>query len=490
MNDPARPPVSTRGKLLRGGLDLLMGHGVAQLMGLARNFLVARMLTPDQFGIASTFVVTIAIIEACSSIGLDKYMVQNKRGDDVALQRLIHTLAAVRGLITGAIIFVLAQPIADLFGIPHVVNSFRVLALVPIIRGLWHSDIKRLQRGLSFQAEAMASVAAQAGGLVVAVGLAYVLRDYTAMLWGVIAYVSCYVGCTHLLAERRYGFAYDPVEARKVMAFGWPLTLNGLVIVGAMQGDRVVVGANLGMAQLGLYSAVTTLLNAVVGVSGAVISGVALPWLSAVQADRAAFARRHEILGVGFALAMVAIYAPFALLGADVVGLIFGAVYQPDPELMAALGLTAALRFLRVWHATAGLALSQTKSILVGNLVRPVGLLFALGLVWGGHGLSAIALAIAAGEGLGFVATVLWLDRAAGLAAAPVLRIAGPGLGLLLGLAAWTAWGEIGLAVRLGLALAALGLAAALPLVSVEGRRLYALIFDALRRRLVRRGRS
>jgi O-antigen/teichoic acid export membrane protein len=398
------------GRLLRGAAQLAMGHGAAQLLGLARNFAVARLLGPEDFGVAATFAATIAIVEATTDVGLDKYLVQTARGEDAALQRTIHGLAAARGLVTALAVFLLADPIASLFGAPETADGFRWLALAPLMRGFAHTDVKRLQRGLSFKREAAVMAAAQAAALAVAVGLALALHSWWAMLWGVLAHAAVQTAMTHRLAERPYRLGLAPAELQGALAFGWPLTLNGLILVLAAQGDRMVVGAALGMAELGVYAAVVILTTAIVSTAMQVIAGATLPWLSAVQSDRTALLARHRSLGAGWALTGAVLFPALILLGDDTVALVFGAAFRPPPGLVAAVALAALMRMLRGWPSGTALALGDARIVLIGNAIRPVGLLLAWVAAELGFSATAVALAMALGEAAALAATVWRLD--------------------------------------------------------------------------------
>jgi O-antigen/teichoic acid export membrane protein len=209
------------------------------------------------------------------------------------------------------------------------------------------------------------------------------------MLWGVLAHALTQVAMTHALAERPYRLGLARDELRGALAFGWPLTLNGVLLALAAQGDRIVVAAALGMAELGVYAAATILTTAIVGTAMQVVSGAALPWLSAAQADRPAFLARHVAMGAAWALVGALTFPGLMLLGDDLVALVFGEPFRPAPMLMATVALAAALRMLRGWSSGAAMALGDTRAILLGNAVRPCGLAAAglaaalgLGVVW------------------------------------------------------------------------------------------------------------
>ena len=47
--------------------------------------------------------------------------------------------------------------------------------------------------------------------------------------------------------------------ARRLLTFGWPLLVNGLLMFGIVQGDRLIIGTAYSVYDLGIYSVALTL---------------------------------------------------------------------------------------------------------------------------------------------------------------------------------------------------------------------------------------
>src|ERR1041385_4206044 len=147
---PPPPRPSLRRQLLRGGSVLTISEGIAFILKFLRSIVVARILSPPDFGIAATFVITMQFLEMLSDLGADKLLVQCKEEESRRLQQLSQLMTMVRGVLIGLLILALAGPIAHLFRTPDAVGAYRWLALVPVIRGLTHQDLIRMQRELRF----------------------------------------------------------------------------------------------------------------------------------------------------------------------------------------------------------------------------------------------------------------------------------------------------------------------------------------------------
>ena len=136
--------------MLRSALLILSGNAFASLLQLARNLIVARMISVADYGIAATFVVAVAVVEMASALGLQHQIVQAKEGDDTNFQAALQGFQVLRGLLSGLAFFAIAAPMANFMGIPEVTWAYRLLALVPVLNAFVHFDIYRLNRQMVF----------------------------------------------------------------------------------------------------------------------------------------------------------------------------------------------------------------------------------------------------------------------------------------------------------------------------------------------------
>ena len=188
--------------MFKSGLLLSTGNILAALLGLVRNVVIARLLSVDDFGIASTFAITMALIEMASNIALNRLIIQSKDGDNPILQSTLHTIQFGRGIFGGIILFLIAHPLALLFGIPEVAWAYQVLAIVPFLRGLAHLDMFRMQREMLFKPMITVELAAQGVATLAAIPLALWLGDYSAMLFAILLQQFVYLVVSHLVAEQ------------------------------------------------------------------------------------------------------------------------------------------------------------------------------------------------------------------------------------------------------------------------------------------------
>ena len=387
-----------RKKIIGGAIEISGGQGLSLFLSFVRNLFIARMLGPEQFGIGMTFAVTISFLEMAADLSFEKFIVQDKQGDDPRLEATTHAFMLMRGILIVLVLLVLANTIARAFGVPDVAWGFQVLALAPLCRGLTHLSVIRVQRQLRYRPQVATQLAGDVCGLLVGVALAWWLGDYRAMLYAIIARHAVYAVSSHFLGEGRYRVGLEGEIARRAWRFGWPLMVTGLVVFVASQGDRVLVVRAFGLESLGIYG-VATLATQLPGMFVLKVVGyIGLPLLSAKQDDRTAFYDQCKMIGAVVTLFTVSISILLFATLTPLIPVVFGSEFNVSRALVNWLIVGLALRIFRAWPTVVTLALADTKTSMFGNFLRTAGIAFALIAILLGGDIVSVVRALVVGE--------------------------------------------------------------------------------------------
>jgi O-antigen/teichoic acid export membrane protein len=161
--------------LLKTFALIISGNAVASLLTLLRNLLVANLISVEDYGIAVTFAIVLALVEVVSSFGLQLLIVQSHR-DDQKWQDALQGFHFLRAFVSAAVLFFGAGPIANFLGVPEVTWAYQVLALAPLMTGLVSLDIYRLQRKMRYLPEMTALALPAAISLAATVPLAWLVQ--------------------------------------------------------------------------------------------------------------------------------------------------------------------------------------------------------------------------------------------------------------------------------------------------------------------------
>jgi O-antigen/teichoic acid export membrane protein len=385
-------------KRLFGGLLLTAGSVATALGSFLRNIIIARLISVEDFGIAATFALTVAMIEMCSNLAIDRLLVQAPDGEDEELQATAHSVQLAQGVVGAVVLLALAHPIAALFDIPDVVWAFQLLAAVPLIRGLSHLDRARMQRDLNFGPVVIVDSVPQIAATLVAIPAGYYASDYRAMLWVIFTQIILYTLLSHIVAKRRYSLAWTGPMARRAFTFGGPLLMNGFLMFGIFQGDRAIVGASFGMEELGWFSAAFAMTLAPSMLMAKVFLSFFLPQLSKLHDRPREFEAMSNVAMEACLLGGILIGVGFAVAGASIIELFYGERYMAGASVIALLGAMQALRTMRGGLTIVSIAKAQTMSPFWANFARSFGLLISFAAIWFGWGVVGIVIGSLAGE--------------------------------------------------------------------------------------------
>lgn len=441
--------------MLRALLLILSGNVFSSALMLVRNLVVARLISVEDYGIAATFAIAMTVVEMGSQLGLKQQIVQAANGDDPRFQAALQGFQVLRGVLAGGILFAIGPWIARFFGVPELTWAYQLVAVIPVLYALQHFDIHRLNRQMRFGPMVLTNTVPAALSLLAVWPLAAWFGDYRVMLYALVLHALINAAMSHLVSERAYRLVLDRGVMGGSLRFGWPLLVNGLLLFAVFQGDKLIVGRELGLAALAVFAMGLTLTLTPTLIMAKTIQQMFLPVLSRHVATRdtapqAFESRAHAMLQAallnGTLLALVV-----WLIGPPVVHLLLGEKYAAVLPLLIWFALTQGLRVFKSGPAVVALACGKTGNAMAANLVRVA----CLPLAWwavvnGGDLVTVLWIAIVA-EALGFVLALVLVQVQINLSLRPIALSLGFAALFLLALALGTYWPAQGLWGQLAL---------------------------------------
>ena len=368
------------------------------LTSLFRNIIIARHIDSENFGIATTFALTISLVEMTSNLALDRVLVQDDEGDSDAMLASAHLLQFIKGLILGFVLLMIASPVAHLFDLPHLVFAFQLIALVPVMHGLLNFDLVVRQRQLDFFPTALFDTLPEILTLLTAFLATLVFDDYRVMLGVILVQALLCVVASHLLARRPYRWTFNWTLARRKLRFGWPLLINGLLMFGIFQGDRVIIGSLFDMHTLGWYSVAFSLCMLPTMIFAKLSAFILMPILARNRNNTELFLRCCTIALTACVCCGLLMVIGFTLAGSALIQLSFGTQYIQASSVIVVLGIMQALRVLRIAPTIIANSQGRTENAMIANLFRSLSLPLAVYLAMAGYSVEAVATCGIAGE--------------------------------------------------------------------------------------------
>lgn len=241
-------------KASTGAAWTITGHGGEQVVRLASNLIVTRLLLAEYFGLMALVSVFLIGLQLFSDIGIGPALVQNKR-EDAGFVNTVWTIQVFRGLALCAIAFPVAPLFADFYDEPILTPLIRVSALTAAIRGFTSTSFYTQTRHLQLKGPVIVQFASQLAGTVVMVAWAWTTRSVWSLVTSGIVAALVMVVLSHVwLPGIRNRFHFERRAARSLFVFGSWIFLSTVATFGANQVDRLIFGKLTTMTMLGVYS--------------------------------------------------------------------------------------------------------------------------------------------------------------------------------------------------------------------------------------------
>jgi O-antigen/teichoic acid export membrane protein len=241
-------------KASTGAAWTIVGHGGEQVVRLASNLIVTRLLLAEYFGLMALVSVFLIGLQLFSDIGIGPALVQNKR-EDAGFVNTVWTIQVFRGLALCAIAFPVAPLFADFYDEPILTPLIRVSALTAAIRGFTSTSFYTQTRHLQLKGPVIVQFASQLAGTIVMVAWAWTTRSVWSLVTSGIVAALVMVVLSHVwLPGIRNRFHFERRAARSLFVFGSWIFLSTVATFGANQVDRLIFGKLTTMTMLGVYS--------------------------------------------------------------------------------------------------------------------------------------------------------------------------------------------------------------------------------------------
>jgi len=376
---------------VQGGAAVVAGQAVVFLIILASTPVLARLLTPEDYGLLAMVAAITAFISYFKDLGLPQATIQREAITHAQISTLFWINAAA-GLGTAGLVAALAFPIAWFYSRPQLVGITLALSLSFVFAGLAAQHQALLRRRMCFGTLAVIQVAASLVGVTAAIIAAALGAEYWALVLLQVLTAAGIAAGVWICCRWIPGPPVRGSGVRSMVRFGAYLAGGNILNAATRNIDKLLIGRIVGDRVLGLYSRASLLLLSPVSQINLPITYVAVPALSRLQNEPERFRAmyRRGIEAIAMVVAPIPIFAFFAaepiilvLLGDDWVGAI------PISRALAPAALVTALGVSIHWvYVSLGRTDRQFRWVLFSSLCVLAG--FVVGVQW-----SALGVAIA-----------------------------------------------------------------------------------------------
>ncbi len=173
---------------LTSSILMLSASWIAKALGLLSTIILARLLTPEDFGLVAITMLVVHFLDVFANTGTQQFLLSKDDVNDDDLNTAWSLNMLFRVVITLALL-ILARPIADFFE-ADLTNAFRVSAAILIIIGLTNPALCMAKRAFNYQGIFKLTLIVKFVSFIITIGFAYYTRSYWALIIGTISYYT------------------------------------------------------------------------------------------------------------------------------------------------------------------------------------------------------------------------------------------------------------------------------------------------------------
>lgn len=384
----------------RGSRHTLLAQVSTQASRLLVSVVLARLLTPAEFGVVAAALVVMVVAWQLTDLGTAAVIIQRDEVDDALVSSLFYFNLLV-GVLLGALTVGGAGPLASALGQPEAAPAIRALAAVSIIGALGNMHHALLRRTMQFGRLATIAIVSALTNAVVAVGLAFAGAGIWALVVGTVAWVSVSSAAAWWYEPWRPSLVLSVRKLRDVARFSIEFFWSNILGEVFAQLDKVIISRMLGGASLGVYTVAQRTVLAPVNTVSSAVSTVSFSTFSRGQDDpallRSGATRAAGVVTLVVLPAMVGL----AVLAGPAVTVVYGSRWEAAVPVIQILAPVAAVQALLCVTSSVMLAKGRSDWLfrwaLAYCLVGGVVMVFAArwGLVGVSLGLAAVMVVLA-----------------------------------------------------------------------------------------------
>ena len=341
----------------------LVGVGGQQFIRLIVLIVLARLLSPADFGVVAAAQIIFAIAETFVDFGIGIGLLRAKTLDEKT-ERSAMTIVLASSAAIAALIALGSGPLASFLGIAQVEAVLPWIALIFLFQGATGPPVQLMFRDGRFREVSMVQLVGSAfGHAAVSIVLALLGWGYWAIVAGMLAYAVLQLALCFWLRPVWPTLRPDWGRLRPIVHFGIGVLASMLLGKIARRADNWVAGRFLGAAALGFYSRAYSLMDLANQLPGVVMTRVMIPHFArhAHAGDRRRIAiQQFYVTHVAAAALTLPASVAMVLLAPEIVAILLGETWQPAAVALSVLG--AGLYFRLAYKVSGSIVLAYGRA--------------------------------------------------------------------------------------------------------------------------------
>jgi len=255
-----------------------------QIINFLVQIILARLLTPEIFGLIAMLTLFIAIGQSLMDAGMTNSLIRTKEPD-----QLDYSTVFVTNLLVSAGIYIvtysIAPFIADFYNQQILKDILRVFALSFVIRSFAAVHVAKLTKEMNFKTQMKLQVPSTIVGAIVGIAMAYLGFGVWSLVWLNLSQIIIFTIQNWIFIKWRPSFVFSKERFKYHFNFGYKLTLSGLLDTIYLNLYPIVIGKYFTATKVGFFNQAETLRRFPVQQLSAVMEKVTYPLFTNIKTD-------------------------------------------------------------------------------------------------------------------------------------------------------------------------------------------------------------
>jgi O-antigen/teichoic acid export membrane protein len=349
----------------------LVRVGTSNVLTFVVFTILARVLTPRDFGLFALAILVADIGRIVSNAGLSDAIIRDTDRDALLADTAFWANLAL-GCIIGGVIWILSPLYASMVGQPEVTPVLQALAALVPVGSLSSIHTARKVQEFGHKAVAIRMMCSSILSGAAAVAAAF----FGLGVWSLVVQTAVVDVIGVILAWQNYPWwprlRFDPQRLRGVVSFSSMMMLTQILGLLLTRIQDMVIGRYISAAAVGTYRIAWRMIDMIAQTTVQPMVGVSFVTFSQLKDDRPRFrAAFLRMLALGALVTFPAI-GGFGVLSDEIIPLLFGAKWQASADIAKILALMAIPFCMNLFLQPALAAMGRSKTLAKGALVQTV----------------------------------------------------------------------------------------------------------------------
>lgn len=322
---------------------------LAKIVSPITNMILARMITPEAFGVVATITMIISFTDMFTDAGFQKYLVQHEfssKEEKYQNANVAFWTNFMISILLWGLIITFREPISNMVGNPGLGNVIAIACVQLLLTSFSSIQMALYRREFDFKTLFMVRVVAICVPFTVTIPLAYFGFSYWALIIGSISIQFTNAIILTIKSKWKPTFFYKLSILKEMLSFSiWSL-LEAISIWLTAWADVFIVGSVLDSYYLGVYKTSINTVNSIMSIIAASTTPIIFSALSRLQDDDNKFKRMFFDSQRIAAIILIPLGVGIYIFRDFVTDILLGSQWKMASDIVGIWGLTSAIKMI------------------------------------------------------------------------------------------------------------------------------------------------